>query len=120
MLLGNSVVLWRDMHDVADKVCKNFGLSYGSILPETRKLVRYYGECQACDRCHANPNVDAVNCNEKILYIRTHQLNDPRKALAAATIVNTLVHELAHLRYWGHGKEHRAFEKEIMCFVKSL
>lgn len=119
MMPKNSILLWKDIHEVADKVCKHYGLSYSKILPETRKLARHYGECRACDKCYAR-EIDPRNCNEKILYIRIHQLNDPRTALASKTILLTLSHELAHLREWAHGKAHRAFEKEITNLMKEL
>lgn len=115
-----SIVLWKDLFGLAAKVSKHFGLSYGSIVPEIRKQVKFYGECQPCDRCHNTANVDERNCNEKILYIRIHQLNNPKKALAASTILRTLAHELAHLKHWDHGPAHREFEEEIMEFIKEV
>ncbi len=118
MPVKTSIVLWKDLFDLATQVCKYFGLSYGSIVPETRKQVRLYGECQPCSRCHNTAGVDERNCNEKILHIRIHQLNNPKKALATSTIIRILAHELAHLKHWEHGPTHRAFEEEIMKFIK--
>lgn len=116
----NSIVLWRNIHEVAQAVCKHYGLSYGRIVPETRKLTRHYGECQPCDKCANSEYIDETNCNEKILYIRIHQLNKPSVALATSTILSTLAHELAHLGCWNHGPEHRRFEKEIVEFIQEL
>ena len=118
MPIKTSIVLWKDLFDLATKVCKHFGLSYGSIVPETRKQVRFYGECQPCNRCQNAGGIDERNCSEKILHIRIHQLNNPTKALAPSTILRTLAHELAHLRHWDHGSYHRSFEDEIMEFIK--
>ena len=116
----NSIVLWKDIHEISQKVCKHYGLSYGRIVPETRKQTKHYGECRPCDKCTNAEHIDEVNCNEKILYIRIHQLNRPRVALATSTILRTLAHELAHLQEWKHGAEHRAFENEIVEFIKEL
>jgi hypothetical protein len=120
MAARNSIVLWKEIQEIADKVCKHYGLTYGKILPETRKLVRLYGECQPCDKCSRAEHINYKNCSEKVLYIRIHQLNRPRKALSTSTILRTLAHELAHLRYWNHTKEHKGFEKEIVDFMRGM
>lgn len=113
-----SVLLWKNVVEISDKVCKKYNLRYGKIVPETRKRARSYGECNACNKCLNNPAVDQKNCNEKTLYIRIHQLKNPNKPLSSSTILRTLAHELAHLKVWNHGPEHRAFEKEIVEFMK--
>ncbi len=117
-MVGSSIVLWKDIHEIAQLVCKHYGLSYGRIVPETRKQTKHYGECRPCDKCMNSEHIDEVNCSEKILYIRIHQLNKPRVALATSTILQTLAHELAHLHEWKHGAGHRAFEEEIMAFIR--
>jgi hypothetical protein len=116
----SSIVLWKDIHEIAQKVCKHYGLSYGRIVPETRKQARHYGETQTCDKCLNSEYIDEVNCNEKILHIRIHQLNRPRAPLAESTIFRTLAHELAHLRHWKHGPEHREFEEEILELIREM
>lgn len=120
MNMPNSVVLWKDIHEISNKVCRDYGLSYGKIIPETRKLARHFGECRPCEKCCNASHVDERNCNEKILYIRTHHLHNPRKPLATSTILRTLAHELAHLRWWDHGKDHRAFEEELIEHIREL
>jgi hypothetical protein len=114
----NTVVLWKNIHEIADKISKYYGLRYGKILPETRKQAQHYGECTPCDKCHRAEHIDERNCSDKILYIRVHQLNRPGVPLATSTILRTLAHELAHLRHWGHGKAHRAFEEEIVEYMQ--
>lgn len=102
-----SVILWKELHEIADKVCKHFGLKYNALLPETRKQVRFYGECVQTSK-------------GKNIYIRIHQLGKPKRPLASSTILNTLAHELAHLKYWEHGQKHRDFEGEILDFIREL
>lgn len=116
----NSIVLWQDIHEVAQKVCKHYNMSYGKIIPETRKQTRHYGECRPCDKCANSEYINEINCNEKILSIRIHQLNKPRTPLESSTIINTLAHELAHLREWKEGRAHKFFENEIIQFIKEL
>lgn len=118
--MSNTILLWKDMHEVADKVCAYFGLSYGKILPETKKLARYYGACWPCKKCIDAGHINEVNCKEKIIYIRLHVLNKPNKPLARKTILQTLAHELAHLKQWNHGPAFDAFESEILEHMRSL
>ena len=120
MVNKSSVILWKDIHEVSQKVAKHYGLSYSKIIPETRKLARHYGECQPCDTCWKTEHIDERNCSDKILAIRVHQLNKPRVALATSTILRTLAHEMAHLREWDHGKAHKVFEDEIVAYMKEL
>lgn len=110
-----SVLLWKDVHEIADKVCTHFQLSYGKILPVTKKLARYYGYTYCCGKCKGAEE----SCQEKILEIRIHRLNS-KKPLAASTIIRTLAHELAHLREWKHGPAHKAFETEILKYILEL
>lgn len=117
-MVKSSIVLWKDIHEIAQQVCKHYGLSYGRIVPETRKQTKHYGECRPCNKCMNAEHIDEVNCSEKILYIRIHQLNKPRVALATSTILQTLAHELAHLRQWKHGAAHKAFKDKITAFIK--
>lgn len=118
--MTSTVILWKNIHEIADKVCKEFGLKYDKIVPEIRKQVRHYGECAACDRCNNSPYIDASNCNERVLSLRIHQLNKPNIPLAPSTILRTLAHELAHLKVWEHGEKHKKFEREIIKYIKEL
>ncbi len=120
MAKKSSILLWKDIHEVSQIVCKYYSLSYSRIVPETRKLAKHYGECRPCEKCIKAKHIDERNCRDKILSIRIHQLHKPRIALATSTILRTLAHELAHLREWDHGKAHRAFEEEIVYYMKEL
>ncbi len=115
-----SVLLWKEIHDIANSVCTEFGLTYGKIVPETRMRVRHFGECRACDRCYHNEGIDPTRCGEKILAIRIHQISNPNRTLSRSTILHTLAHELAHLApgLFGHGKEHKYLMKDIVAFIK--
>ena len=116
-----SILLWRDIYDMSDKVAKHFNLRYGKILPETRKLVRFYGEATGCEKCFSSGVPDSEErCKEKILRIRIHQITRPNKPLATSTIVETLAHELAHLREWNHGSAHRRLTKEILEYIREI
>lgn len=118
----NTILLWKDVHEIADKVCTHFGLSYGKIVPETKKLAKYYGVCWPCPVClNRHPKGwDGESCRHKILYLRLHQLNKPRVPLARKTILQTLAHELAHLWEWKHGPLHEECEFEILEYMREL
>ena len=118
--MSNTILLWKDMHEVTDKVCAHFGLTYSKIMPETKKLAKYYGACWPCKKCIDAEHIDAKNCNEKIIYIRLHVLNKPTKPLARKTILQTLAHEIAHLREWNHGPRFDEFEFEIFEHMRLL
>lgn len=118
--MSNGILLWKDMHEVTDKVCSHFGLTYGKLLPQTDQRAQYYGICWPCKKCIDAEHIDAKNCNEKIIYIRIHQLNKPRVALARKTILRTLAHEIAHLGEWVHGSEFDEFEFEILEYMRYL
>ena len=115
-----SLLLWRDIVEIADKVCVKYDLTYGSIKPCTNRRYRHYGEAGACPRCAKSKRIDDANCKEKVIRIRIHQLNRPNRPLKTTTILDTLAHELAHLRNWNHGEAHREFQAEIIDFIKSL
>jgi hypothetical protein len=120
MSKANSILLWQDLHDIADKVCEHFGLSYGKILPTVRQKGKHYGEVWPCEKCIKSEYIDELNCTEKILYIRIHQISKPRIALSSSTILGTLAHELAHLGEWKHGPNHETLELEIIAFMSEL
>jgi len=118
----NGILLWRDLFEIAGKVCLHFGLKYGRLEPETEKRAHCYGRVTICNRCHNTPGVTARNCNDKIIKIRIHHLRNREKPLLRKTIFDTFAHEFAHLRpsCWDHSKKHRAFCREILAFIKEL
>ncbi len=117
---SNTILLWKDLYEVADKVCAYFGLSYGRIMPETKKLAKHYGACWPCKKCIDAEHIDEKNCNEKIIYIRIHVLSKPTKPLARKTILQTLAHELTHLQEWDHGTNFDNFEYDIEDYMRHL
>jgi hypothetical protein len=108
------------MHEVTDKVCSYFGLTYGKLLPQRDQRAQYYGICWPCKKCITAEHIDEKNCNEKIIYIRIHVLNKPRVALARKTILRTLAHEIAHLKEWVHGPKFEDFEFDVLEYMREL
>lgn len=118
----HSVIFWREVVEVAERVARDHGLRFSTILPETRKRARHFGECAACKRCEKSTHIREGNCKHKTLRIRIHQLNRPKRALKPRTIWDTLAHELAHCRpdTWEHGPSHRALTKQLVRYIRSL
>lgn len=95
-----SFLFWEDIYRLADKAKRRFGLPLCGVEPLMDKRARMYG--------------DLTTTN--YIRLRTYRLDRPRKPLAERTMLDTLAHELAHLRYPYHGRKHRAFKREIRLF----
>ncbi len=81
----------------AERIAARFGLRYREIVPERPNVRRRYGICTADGRI-------AVRLN----HARTGG------SLKYSSLVNTLCHELAHLRHFNHGPRFKAFYFEIL------
>lgn len=116
----DTILLWRDLFHIANKVCRKFKLTYGKIEPATRLQYHHYGTCEACPRCVNGKKISTANCREKIIRIRLHQVHRKNRPLKLSTIVDTLAHEMAHLAYWDHSLEHHEFQKRILDYIQSI
>lgn len=118
----DGVILWKEVCEIAEKVATHFSCKYSAILPETRKRARHFGECAPCERCADSLAISEANCSQKVIRIRVHQVNNPKRPLSSRTILRTLAHELAHCRSdgWDHGRKHRRLTSEISQYIRSL
>ena len=80
----------------------HFRLSYQEIAPESPRVKRRYGVCTAEGRI-------AVR-------LRHAKTGLPLKY---SSLVNTLCHELAHLRHFNHGPRFRRFYLEILEYART-
>lgn len=96
MLMGS---LNRD----AERIAARFGLRYKVIEPERANVVSRYGVCYS----------------DGAIKIR---LRHARTGLPLkySSLVNTLCHELAHLRHFNHGPHFRSFYQELLAFARSV
>lgn len=76
----------------ADRICAAFGLSYRVLEPERANVKRRYGICY-----------DDGTIKIRLRHAST---GDPLKY---SSLVNTLCHELAHLRHFDHSARFQAF-----------
>ena len=78
-----------------------FGLRYKEIAAERANVKRRYGVCFA---------------DGSIRIRLRHTLTG--RSLKYSSLVNTLCHELAHLRHFNHGLRFRAFYRELLEFAR--
>jgi metallopeptidase YgjP-like protein len=85
----------------AERIAGHFGLSWRELSPERPHVKRRYGVCFADGRI-------AV----RLSHVKTG------KALKYSSLINTVCHELAHLRHFNHGPRFKAFYFEILDFAR--
>ncbi len=85
----------------AEHIAWRFDLSYRSIEPERANVKSRYGICY----------------EDGVIKIRLRHAVTGRP-LRYSSLVSTLCHELAHLRYFHHGIRFRAFNMELLEFAR--
>jgi len=87
----------------AERIAGQFGLRYRSITAERAGVKSRYGVCYA----------------DGAIKIRLRHATTGRP-LKYSSLVNTLCHELAHLRHFNHGPRFKAFYFEILDFARAV
>lgn len=85
----------------AEVLASRFQLSYREIAPEKPRVKRRYGACTA-----------EGSIALRLRHARTGEL------LKYSSLVNTLCHELAHLRHFNHGPRFKSLYLEILDFAR--
>jgi hypothetical protein len=85
----------------ADRIAAHFGLTYREISPEKPNVRRRYGVCYADGRI-------AV----RLRHVKTG------KPLKYSSLINTVCHELAHLRHFNHGPRFKTFYFSILEYAR--
>ena len=85
----------------ADRIARHFDLAYREISPERANVKRRYGVCY----------------NDGRILVR---LNHARTggALKYSSLINTICHELAHLRHFNHGPRFKDFYFQIVEYAR--
>lgn len=81
----------------AQELSSQFRLAYREVSPENPRVKRRYGLCTHDGRIFV-----------RLRHVRTGKL------LKYSSLVNTLCHELAHLRHFNHGPRFKRFYLEIL------
>ena len=85
----------------AQRIGRRFGLRYKEIAAERANVKRRYGVCFA---------------DGSIRIRLRHTLTG--RSLKYSSLVNTLCHELAHLRHFNHGLRFRSFYRELLEYAR--
>lgn len=94
--------LMRRLNRDAAHIAGHFGLRYRSIEAERANVTSRYGICY----------------DDGVIKIRLrHAVSG--KPLRYSSLVNTLCHELAHLRHFNHGERFRLFYREVLEYARS-
>jgi hypothetical protein len=86
----------------AERLALRFGLVYRRLEAERPQVKRRYGVCFA----------------DGTIRIRLHHAVS-RRPLKYSSLVNTLCHELAHLRHFNHGPRFKVFYLAILEYARS-
>jgi len=85
----------------AKRLAARFGLAYRRLEAERPNVKRRYGVC----------------FSDGTIRIRLHHAVS-RRPLKYSSLVNTLCHELAHLRHFDHGPRFKAFYLAILDYAR--
>jgi predicted metal-dependent hydrolase len=93
--------LMQRLNADAERIARRFGLRYKDISAERAGVKRRYGICFA---------------DGSIRIRLRHTLTG--RSLKYSSLVNTLCHELAHLRHFNHGLRFRAFYAQLLEYAR--
>jgi len=85
----------------AQRICARFSLRYRVLEPERANVKRRYGVCFSDGTIRIRLNHAAT-----------------KRPLKYSSLVNTLCHELAHLRHFNHGVRFQAFYGQILEWAR--
>ncbi len=85
----------------ADRICERFGLRYQALEAERANVKRRYGIC------YSDGTIK--------IRLRHVQTGEPLKY---SSLVNTLCHELAHLRHFDHSPSFQDFYRRLLGWAR--
>ena len=93
--------LMQQLQRDAERIARHFGLRYRSLRAERTGVNGHYGICYS----------------DGSIRIRLRHASTGRP-LKYSSLVNTLCHELAHLRHFDHGPRFKAFYFEVLDWAR--
>lgn len=85
----------------AQRICARFRLSYRVLEPERANVKRRYGVCFSDGTIRI-----------RLIHVTT------KRPLKYSSLVNTLCHELAHLRHFNHGERFQTYYGQILEWAR--
>jgi len=93
--------LWEKLEADARRIADHFGLSYRTIEPEREGVRHHYG----------------ITYSDGTIRIRLRHAKT-RRALKYSSLVNTVCHELAHLKHFNHGPRFKRYYFELLHWAR--
>jgi predicted metal-dependent hydrolase len=94
--------LMEQLNRDAERIAARFALAYHSIDAERPQVKRRYGVCFSDGRIRIRLRHAATG-----------------RPLKYSSLVNTLCHELAHLKHFNHGARFKVFYLKILSYARS-
>ena len=100
---GQDAEALEKLRTMAGRLASQFGLRFASVDAEADGVVRHYGICYADGRIRI-----------RLRHAKTGRL------LKESSLVDTLCHELAHLRHFDHSLRFRRFHEKVLAEARRL
>ena len=94
--------LWRKLEADARRIASHFGLTYRTIEPEREGVRRHYG----------------ITYSDGTIKIRLRHAKT-RRPLKYSSLVNTVCHELAHLKHFNHGPRFKRYYFQLLDWARA-
>jgi len=88
-----------------------------SVLP--KKYKEAFGNCWAREYKDGRRIPYLITIDEFFIHECFVALEKPYLKLESETLEDVIAHEIAHLRYWRHGKKHTAWTKYILGLIEN-
>jgi len=99
---GQKAALWGRLEADAKRIAEHFGLRYSRLEPEREGIRAHYG----------------ITYSDGTIRIRLRHAATGRP-LKYSSLVNTVCHELAHLKHFNHGERFKAFYFRLLEWARA-
>ena len=98
---SEKAALWSRLETDARRIAEQFGLQYRRIEPEREGVRRHYG----------------ITYSDGTIRIRLRHASTGRP-LKYSSLINTVCHELAHLRHFNHGERFKMYYFRLLEWAR--